>query len=191
MRRVLATGVLVLAMIGFLSVDGAQARDTGKHRAQARIRLMAQETLHHLYRIHPGARREIQRAAGYAVFDDFGAHIFFLSTARGKGIAVNNRTKKETFMKMLSAGAGPGMGIKDYRVIFLFETKKSFRDFTHVGLELTAQADAAAKAGHEGAAFAGAIAVADGVWVYQITEAGLALQATLQETKYYRASDLN
>ncbi len=75
--------------------------------------------------------------------------------------------------------------------IFLFETKKSFRDFTHVGLGLTAQADAAVKAGREGAAFAGAIAVAPGVWVYQITEAGLALQATLQGTKYYRAKDLN
>ncbi len=83
------------------------------------------------------------------------------------------------------------MGIKDYRVIFLFETRKSFRDFTHVGPGLTGQADAAAKAGHEGVAFAGAIAVAPSVWVYQITETGLALQATLQGTKYYRARDLN
>src|SRR5512135_1866895 len=133
------------------------AKQTSKQRARAKIRTMAKETLSHLYKIHPGARAAIEKSAGYAVFDDFGAHIFFLSTARGKGIAVNNRTKKETFMKMLSVGAGPGMGIKDYRIVFVFETKKSFRDFTHVGLGLSAQADAAAKAGHEGEAFAGAI----------------------------------
>jgi hypothetical protein len=29
------------------------------------------------------------------------------------------------------------------------------------------------------------------VWVYRITENGLALQATLQGTKYYKNDDLN
>jgi lipid-binding SYLF domain-containing protein len=195
MRRLSVTGPVLLIIgaliIGLLRTDDAHAKQTSKQRKQAEIRRMAQETLNHLYKIHPGARNEIERSAGYAVFDDFGAHIFFLSTARGKGIAVDNETKTETFMKMLSAGAGPGLGIKDYRAVFVFETKKSFHDFIAVGLGLSAQADAAAKAGHEGEAFAGAIAIAPGVWVYQITEAGLALQATLQGTKYYRANDLN
>ncbi len=195
MRRLSIIGPLVLAIgalvIGLARTDGAEYKPTWKERARADVRRMAQETLNHLYKIHPGARGEIEKSAGYAVFDDFGAHIFFLSTARGKGIAVDNETKKETFMKMLSAGVGPGMGIKDYRAIFVFETKKAFHDFINTGLGVSAQADAAAKAGHEGEAFAGAIAVAPGVWVYQITEAGLALQATLQGTKYYKDGDLN
>jgi hypothetical protein len=33
--------------------------------------------------------------------------------------------------------------------------------------------------------------VAPGVWVYQITKNGLALQLTLQGTKYYKDGDLN
>jgi hypothetical protein len=33
--------------------------------------------------------------------------------------------------------------------------------------------------------------VAPGVWVYQITKNGLALQLTLQGTKYYTDDDLN
>ena len=192
-RRFPVIGLLVLALGIFIigSASEAQAKQTSKQRARAKIRAMAKETLSHLYKIHPSARTAITKSEGYAVFDDFGAHIFFLSTARGKGMAVNNRTKKETFMKMLSAGVGPGMGIKDYRIVFVFETKKSFREFTHVGLVLSAQADAAAKAGHEGGAFAGAIAVAPGVWLYQITEAGLALQATLQGMEYYKDHNLN
>jgi len=55
----------------------------------------------------------------------------------------------------------------------------------------SAQADAAAKAGEKGGAYSGAVEVAPGVWVYQITKNGLALQLTLQGTKYYKDDDLN
>ena len=50
--------------------------------------------------------------------------------------------------------------------------------------------DAAAKAGDRGAAVGGE-AILDGVTVYQLTESGLALQATVKGTKYWRSSDLN
>jgi len=52
-------------------------------------------------------------------------------------------------------------------------------------------ADAAAKAGEKGGAYSGAEEISPGVWVYQITKNGLALQATLQGTKYYKDDDLN
>ncbi len=193
MRRLSLIGLLILAMGTFVisSVNDAQAKQTSKQRARAKIRIMAKETLSHLYKIHPPARAAVKRSAGYAVFDDFGTHILFLSTARGKGIAVNNKTKKAIFMKMFSAGLGPGLGIKDYRAVFVFETKKAFYRFINSGLDLSAQADAAAMAPHMGGAFAGAFSVTPGVWVYQITEVGLALQATLQGTKYYKDRKLN
>jgi hypothetical protein len=35
-----------------------------------------------------------------------GVNVLLLSTARGSGLAVNNKPKQETFMKMASAGAG-------------------------------------------------------------------------------------
>ena len=65
------------------------------------------------------------------------------------------------------------------------------RRFTEHGWDASAQADAAAKAGKKGKAFAGAIDVAPGIELYQITEHGLALQATIQGTKYWRDEDLN
>jgi len=94
-------------------------------------------------------------------------------------------------MKMISAGAGLRVGVKDYRVVFAFETEKALSSFLDSGWDGSAQADAAAKSGKFGGAYSGAASVAPGVWVYQITKKGLALQLTLQGTKYYKDDDLN
>ncbi|HYK35890.1 YSC84-related protein [Alloacidobacterium sp.] len=152
---------------------------------------MAAQTLQDLYKLQPTSQAAIQKASGYAVFNNMGTNLLLLSTARGAGIAVNNKTRQETFMKMISAGAGLGIGVKDYRVIFLFETGKALADFLNSGWSGSAQTDAAAKAGSKGEAYSGAVEVAPNVWVYQITKNGLALQVTLQGTKYYKDDDLN
>ncbi len=94
-------------------------------------------------------------------------------------------------MKMISAGAGLGVGVKDYRVIFVFENDKAFSRCLDSGWSGSGQADAAAKAGKTGGAYSGAVQVEPGVWVYQITKNGLALQLTLQGTNYYKDDDLN
>lgn len=94
-------------------------------------------------------------------------------------------------MKMISAGAGLGMGVKDFRIIFVFGTEKALSSFMNSGWAGSAQSDAAAKAGTSGGAFAGAVQAAPDVWIYQITKNGLALQLTLHGTKYYRDGDLN
>jgi lipid-binding SYLF domain-containing protein len=152
---------------------------------------MAAETLQDLYKLEPTSRASIQKSAGYAVFDNMGVNVLLVSTARGSGIAVNSGTKQETFMKMGSAGVGLGAGVKDYRVVFVFTNDKALSQFLESGWSGSAQADAAAKAGEKGGAYSGAEEVAPGVWVYQITKNGLALQATLQGTKYYKDDDLN
>jgi len=94
-------------------------------------------------------------------------------------------------MKMASAGAGLGMGVKGYVVVFVFENDQALAQFLDSGWSGSAQADAAAKAGEKGRAYSGAAEVARGVWVYQITKSGLALQLTLQGTKYYKDDKLN
>jgi lipid-binding SYLF domain-containing protein len=178
-----------LVMI-LLAVSAARAGDSPDKKKE-KTRKMAASTLKDLYKKQPKAQEEIQKSAGYAVFNNMGANLFLLSTARGAGIAFKTKTNQETFMKMISAGAGLGLGVKDYRVIFVFETDKAFKEFLDSGWSGSAQADAAAKAGDKGAAESGALEVAPDVWVYQITKNGLALQATLQGTKYYKDDDLN
>ena len=65
------------------------------------------------------------------------------------------------------------------------------KKFIDSGWEGSGQADAAAKAGTTGGAYSGATMLGNGLWVYQITKSGLALQATLQGTKYYKDDNLN
>ena len=50
--------------------------------------------------------------------------------------------------------------------------------------------DAAAKASDKGAAVGGE-AVLGGITIYQLTKSGLALQATVKGTKYWKDDDLN
>ena len=168
----------------------ARAKETKEQKRDA-IQKMATDTLNNLYQIHPAARADVQKSAGYAVFDNMGVHLLLVSTARGSGLAVNSKTKQDTYMKMISAGAGLGVGVKDYRVVFVFENQNALQHFLDSGWEGSAQADAAAKTSKEGQAYSGASEIAPGVWVYQITKEGLALQVTLQGTKYYKEDSLN
>jgi len=168
----------------------ATAKDSPDQKRE-KTRKMAAQTLQDLYKMQPLAEGAIQKSAGYAVFNNMGTNVLLLSTARGAGIAVNSKTKQETFMKMISAGAGLGIGVKDYRVIFVFENDKAMARFLDSGWSGSGQADAAAKAGEKGGAYSGAVEIEPGVWVYQITKNGLALQLTLQGTKYYKDDDLN
>ena len=184
--KIIASSLLMI----LLAVSVATAGDS-PDKKRDKSRKMAAKTLKDLYKIQPKAQEEIQKSAGYAVFNNMGTNLLLLSTARGSGIALNTKTKQETFMKMISAGAGLGLGVKDYRVIFVFETDEALKQFLDSGWSGSAQADAAAKAGDKGGAESGALEVAPDVWVYQITKNGLALQATLQGTKYYKDDDLN
>jgi len=182
--------VVPILVAGLLAAIAANAGDDNEKKRE-KSRKMAVQTLEELNKLQPTSKPAIQKAAGYAVFNNMGANLLLLSTARGAGIAINNESRHETFMKMISAGAGLGIGVKDYRVVFVFEKADALNRFLNSGWSGSAQTDAAAKAGKSGAAYSGAVEVDSGVWVYQITKNGLALQLTLQGTKYYQDGDLN
>src|SRR5215472_5705947 len=151
MRFRMIAQVLVVTL---LAVGVASAKDTPDQKRE-KTRKMADQTLKDLYKLEPTAQGAIQKAAGYAVFNNMGTNLLLLSTARGAGIAVNSQSKQETFMKMISAGAGLGVGVKDYRVVFVFQNDKALSQFLDSGWG-SAQSDAAAKAGEKGGAYSGA-----------------------------------
>ena len=156
-----------------------------------RIKEMAQEALSTLYEIQPGARYAIEHAAGYGVFSTFGIKIFFAGGTTGKGFVFNNRTQRYTYMKMLQVQGGLGLGISKNRVIWVFETQKALNDFINLGWDFGAKASAAAMVQNQGGMFSGAISVAPGVYLYQLTESGLAAELTVTGTKYLKDTDLN
>jgi lipid-binding SYLF domain-containing protein len=92
---------------------------------------------------------------------------------------------------MGSAGVGFGLGIKDFRGVFVFHNRDALNNFINTGWDFSGQADAAAKSGNKGDEASLSTTVVNGVSLYQLTENGLALQATLQGTKYWKSKKLN
>ena len=156
-----------------------------------KVRSMAKDELERLYKVRPSARAKVESAAGYGVFSNFGMQIFFAGGGKGKGVVVNNKTKQETFMKMVEVQAGIGLGVKKFSVIFVFEQEQALNNFINKGWEFGSQGTAAAKVADKGASLAGAISASPGIWMYQLTETGLAVEITGKGTKYYKDDDLN
>jgi lipid-binding SYLF domain-containing protein len=183
----LKVGLCGLVIVLFISGCATTAGNTPEAKRQA-VLAMRGQTLSDLYNVRPGAKAEIAAAPGYAVFDNTGI-LFWVSVGGGYGV-VQRKGAKPIFMKMGEVGVGLGLGAKDYRSIFVFHNKTTLDKFINEGWEFGGHADAAAKAGHKGAAVGGEALLED-ITVYQLTESGLVLQATVKGTKYWRDEELN
>jgi lipid-binding SYLF domain-containing protein len=175
---------LTTALSGCTTTIGSSAQD----RRQA-VLTMEKDALASLYKIQPLAKSEMEAAPGYAVFSNANVNLIFASFGGGYGV-VTDKAGKQTFMKMGEVGLGLGLGVKDFRAVFIFHDRATMDRFIKSGWEFGGQADAAAIASDKGAAVAGE-AVVDGITIYQLTKSGLALQATVKGTKYWQDADLN
>lgn len=180
-----ATAILLATALA----PGAFAASAAEKKAD--VDKMAQDTLQRLYSAEPAAKTAIQKAAGYAVFSAFGTKFLVAGGGSGTGLAVYNGSKQKVYMKMAELQAGLGFGVKKFRLVWVFEKKADLDAFVNSGWELGAQTSAAAKIGSQGGAFAGAMSIKPGVWLYQLTDDGLALELTAKGTKYYKDKDLN
>lgn len=183
--------VLLISFIAFWFVTGCGPKGDTPVEKRDLVQTMKQETLNDLYNFHPDAKKKVANSVGFAVFSNTGINLLLLSTGNGYGVAHDNETGEETYMRMFSADVGIGAGVKAFRGIFIFSTKEAFESFVERGWQAGGQADAAAKAGEKGGAADSAIDIAEGVELYQLTQTGLALQATIQGTRYWKDEELN
>jgi lipid-binding SYLF domain-containing protein len=182
---------IVMLSLALFSCATAPPSTSEKEQQQDSVRDMANKTLSDLYAKHPAAKDAVAKAAGYAVFSDFGFKVMFMGGARGKGLAVDNATKSETFMEMAEFQPGMGLGAAEYRVVFLFETTDAFNSFVTSGWEAGANAMASAKTKTEGGALAGAITVSEGVKMIQLNGEGAIVGVSITAAKYYKDKELN
>ncbi len=160
-------------------------------QARQQVREVEQDALATLYELAPGARRAIERSAGYAVFSTFGVKLFFAGGTTGKGIVINRRTGRQTFMKMIQVQGGLGIGLDQNRLVFVFTSASALRGFIAQGWEFGAQGNVSAMAAGQGAMFSGAASIAPGIYLYQLTQTGLSATLTVSGTKYFKDPDLN
>lgn len=183
----LAKCLLTILLVGISSLALASSVDEDR----AKVKKQSQEVLERLYAAQPAAKDTIANAKGYATFSKWGLTLGAVGGGIGKGLAVKQPEGAETFMRYVEGSAGLGFGIKKYDLVFVFETDKAFADFVNKGWQAGTNATFAAKSSNKGSAFDGAASISKGVWVYLLTEKGLAAEIGLKGTKYYKDKNLN
>jgi hypothetical protein len=218
--------VLLLALAWANDTQAFIFGPKGGSEAQKKANVLAQRDgiLAQLYAAKPDMKQVISNAVGYATFNQKDVNLLLLASGTGYGVAVDQKTGKETFMRMASLGGGVGLGLRDMRVIFIFHDAKVMRQFIDQGWQFGGQANAAAKYQNTGVAAQQAVkadvdfrdgtvaagsstdlqasqdartkesaslASRGGMEIYQFTESGVSLQATVSGTKYWKDSRLN
>jgi len=192
MKKVLKLAVTLLCLLIFAAGCAGTKSKSEKNAARDEVRTVTAQTLDQLYQKEPAAKGAVANAAGYAVFSDFGFKIMVMGGAGGKGMAVNNTTTQETFMKVAEFQPGLGLGAEKYRIVFIFENPDAFNKFVTSGWEVGANAMAAAKDDKGGGGGeAGAVTVSDGVKMYQLSDTGAIVGVSITAAKYYKDDELN
>lgn len=220
----LLSGILILVGVrtgraGLLGPKGDSVEDK-----QRTIRDQREAVLSEAYAAKPDLKERVKQAVGYATFRQTDVNLFLLASGNGYGVLVDQRTGKETFLRVASIGGGVGMGVKDLRLLLVFKDPKTMDSFLEQGWQVGGKADAAAKyqdtgvsaeqavkanvdfkegtvaAGASTDARAGAAGtgteskgtgLGQAIEIYQFTTSGVALQATVQGTKFWKDSKLN
>jgi lipid-binding SYLF domain-containing protein len=183
--------LMTFLILGSSVVPAVLAGESDKDKMKAqhkreKIDLVAKDTLERLCAENEGARQLLDKAYGYAVFDNLKLS-FVIAGGGGSGVAVENESGKRTYMNMGTGGLSLGLGGQKYQVVFFFETQKVFDEFTDKGWSADASANAVAL--DSGANLQAKFV--NGVAVYQMTEKGLMLQADISGTKYWKNDKLN
>lgn len=188
--RVSIVSAIVVLCLGLQGCETAPLSQSEKLAKQDDVRYMAKQSLDQLYAANSNAQDAVKNAAGYAVFSDIGFKLLYGGGEKGSGIAINNSTKQETFMKMFEIQPGYGLGASKFRLILVFDTPDAYNNFVTSGWTAGANTMAAAKTNTSGSAYAGAVTVSSGVHMYQVTEEGLIVGVSITGGKFYKDKEL-
>ena len=185
-RTLVLLTVVGIALAGCASPQGGSVSEKRTYVVDMRDGVLAE-----LYQEKPEAKAKIAKAAGYGTFSNININLFLVSSGNGYGLVHDNATGKDTYMKMRMVGVGLGAGAKDFRAAMIFKSQEALRTFVEEGWEFGGHADAAAKSGDKGAEAGLADEVTGDIEIYTFTESGIALQATVAGTKYWKDDELN
>ena len=186
----LTAGILVIGLQSTLAGEDADPQvdpqvEKSEKRRQ-RLNSMAEEALERLFTESPKAKRLYDRAHGYAVFSSTKVSIG-ITGGGGSGVAALKDSGERVYMRMATGGVSVGLGGQKYHIVFLFQDRETWGTFVNNGWE--AEASANAVAGTAGANTE--TTFRNGVAVYQLTGAGLMLQADISGTRYWKNRRLN
>ena len=155
------------------------------------VQNMHDAALKDLYEEHPLARQQIARSAGYAVFSNINTNLIFVTTSGGYGMATSKINGNKTYMRMAGGGLGLGAGLRDMRLVMIFKKAHDFDSFVDNGWDISGQAGATAQSDDQGGSINVAQSVDFDIVTYELTKAGVALEASVDGMKFWKDPDLN
>jgi hypothetical protein len=156
---------------------------------QQECRNAANDALGDLYKLNPAARQRVRQAAAYIAVENISPKIIIVGGGSGKGIAVNNKTGKVTYMQLTDSLEEVSFGLKQYAAVFVFESEKAYNKFLEKPRQLSDQAARLRPAAS--GPYAGAFAIAPGVWLYQIANDKFIATLNTKSPVFSKYDDLN
>lgn len=196
--RSLQGGILIL-LIGLLgvSVSGCKTPEgeTGDQQ-RATIRKKNQEILKKVYAESGESRGQVDRSVAYATFSTIDAKILFGGTGNGYGLLTEKSSGRQTFMRMAKLQVGFGLGVQELSLLLVFRSDETLKAFKKEGWTFGGGASAALKSDRADAddpSFDKSMKATldQDPLIYQITEKGVNLSATLEGFKFSRDGALN
>jgi hypothetical protein len=129
----LTLGVLCLLLLVACQSTGKDGKPLTQseiiQKREATIK-MAQNGFNLLVKQDPKVRKEIESAAGYAVFNTTNVNVILVVVARGEGLLYDKRYKEQPiFMRDMKTGEGLGAGYQEQYQIIIFNTVDAIDQF--------------------------------------------------------------
>jgi lipid-binding SYLF domain-containing protein len=181
LHRVIPVAALAVALPALAASPAEQ---------KAELRKMCDEALATLYKAKPEAKALVETSSGYGCFSSFGL-TFFVGGSGGRGLVVDNKTKKTVYMNMGAGSAGLDFGAKGYREVLVFKNEATLNKFVTSGWEFGGTATAAAAAGGKGLKGQTTEITSSDIQVFPMTKTGLQAGVSAETRKYWKDDDLN
>jgi lipid-binding SYLF domain-containing protein len=190
----LGVSLIVLSVLSFSGCKTPEGQTGDEQRAS--IRKNGKDILAKVYSAYGEARSQVDDSVGYATFSTINAKILFGGTGNGYGILTEKPSGKQTFIRMARIQVGFGLGVQELSVLLIFKSKEKLAEFKQEGWTFGGGASAAmvseAASPDDPTVDKSMQATVDGdPLVYQVTDAGVNLSATLEGVKFWRDAALN
>lgn len=182
--KLIAFGALSLSLVA------GSAFAATKAEKQAEVLKSTNAALTKFYKSKPELKAAVGKAPGYAVFTTYGVS-FLIGGSGGTGLVHDNKTKKNTFMKLGSASVGAQIGAAQNDVLVIFNNAAAMNDFIAKGWEATGGATASAGVDNKTAGAGVGSGATNTTQTFTLTKNGVEAGVAIAGVKAWKDDELN